>query len=93
MNLAGLAGLEPASTCLEDRRLIPLGYRPGSGDDETRTRIVWRDKPVHNLSATSPSVVPASGLEPASHDYRSWALPLELHRHWKNWLREKDSNL
>ena len=51
------AGLEPASTRLENERLLPLGHasiQTTSGIDEIRTRVIQIDNLVPRLSATTP---------------------------------------
>jgi hypothetical protein len=47
-NLVLAAGFEPASTSLEERRLVPLGHASNSsGDEGTRTLDSLVDNQVH----------------------------------------------
>ena len=70
------AGIEPASTALEEQRLDPLGHasiQTTSGIDEIRTRVIQIDNLAPRLSATTPMAA-MTRLELVRTELRTQAL-------------------
>ncbi len=96
--MAGAVGIEPTSKVLETS-ILPLNYAPVKwwwGTDSNRRTLRERIYSPPRLATSLPhrnSWCRRKDLNPQPTDYKSVALPIELHRHIKleRWLRTESN--